>query len=147
MTISIKEAIKEQTKILMKERDKIGVETLRGLSTAIQYEELTQKKEPLDDQSAIEVVKRELKKRQEELEFNLQAGRTDTIENLKHEVAALERFLPAQMTKEALLATINEIKSSMPNPNMGLIMKSLKETYNGKYDSKLASEIVKEVLG
>ena len=50
------------------------------------------------------------------------------------------------MTPEELEAVVRKIKEGTPNANMGDIMKQLRTDYSGKFDGKLASDIVKKVL-
>lgn len=62
------------------------------------------------------------------------------------EIQILESFLPQQMSEEKLQTVVESIVVAADNPNMGLIMKELKDNYAGLYDGKTASKIAKEVL-
>lgn len=73
------------------------------------------------------------------------------VENAKevgneNEVVILQKYLPQQLSKDeltALISSIIEDYSYSSVKDMGKIMASLKETHAGRYDGKLASEIVK----
>jgi len=60
------------------------------------------------------------------------------------EIKLLKDFLPKTLTREETTEVVNDIISKYKNPNMGLIMKELKNVPD--LDMKLASSIVKEIL-
>lgn len=143
----MKAQLKDALKVAMKAGEKVRVETIRSALSAIQYEEVAQKVDELPAAGVIEILKREIKKRKEEEEFAAKANRPEAIAKLHQEMATLEGFLPQQLSSEALEKIIAELKAQNPQINMGLIMKALKDTHNGQYDSKLASEIAKRIAG
>jgi uncharacterized protein YqeY len=143
----MKAELKNALKAAMKAGEKVRVETIRSALSAIQYEEGAQKVDELPAAGAIEILKREIKKRKEEQEFAEKANRPEAIAKLDQEIATLEGFLPQQLSAEALEKVISELKAQNPQMNMGLIMKALKDSHNGQYDSKLASEIAKRIAG
>ncbi len=62
----------------------------------------------------------------------------------KLELEILMKYLPAQLTDEELTEVITTLYKEHSG-NMGLVMKSLKESHNGKYDGKKASEIFRGI--
>ncbi|HSA33854.1 MAG TPA: GatB/YqeY domain-containing protein [bacterium] len=67
----------------------------------------------------------------------------------KAEKAILEGYLPKQLTPEELAKAIEEIVATLPEKSpkaMGQVMAKLKELHAGRYDGKLASQLVKEKL-
>ena len=143
----MKKKLQEEMKNAMKSKDKLALNTIRGVLSAIQYEEMRKSKDALSDEEIISVIRSEIKKRVEALEYAEKDGRTETVEELKAEEAVLKNFLPEQMTEEELTAVVQGYKAENPAINMGEVMKKLKESYAGKYDGKLASSVVKSVLG
>lgn len=143
----MKEQLQNAVKEAMKARNKVVVETLRSVLTAIQYEEIEKKVEPLPADGILAIMQRELKKRREEIEFAEKANRPELKEKFLLEIAAIEKFLPKQLSGSELENILAQIKASTPGANMGAAMKSLKEKYAGQYDSKAASEIAKRVFG
>jgi uncharacterized protein YqeY len=93
------------------------------------------------------VLQREVKKRQEAIGFEEQAGRSEAKAKLVAEIAIIEEFMPKQMTAAELEAALVEYKSSTPGAVMGTAMKFLKDRFAGQYDGKSASEIAKKVFG
>lgn len=99
------------------------------------------------DAEVVQVVKKFIKGIDEILtrsasELGLSSTRAKAIK----EKEILETYLPQQLSEEELAIQIdaiivkqhiNEIKK------MGLVMKTLKERFDGQYDGKVASEIIK----
>ncbi len=61
----------------------------------------------------------------------------------------LKAYLPKQMSEDEMKNAISEIISEIGAESvrdMGKVMKSLKEKFNGQYDGKAASALVREIL-
>lgn len=65
-------------------------------------------------------------------------------DKLKAEKAALEVYLPQQLSEGEIEAIVRAQVAA--GANLGGVMKALKEGHAGRYDGKLASEVVKRVL-
>lgn len=130
----------------MKAKDKLSVETIRSLLSAIQYEEMSKKVDSLSDAQSIAVLKSELKKQQESLEFAKNDNRTDLCTELERRIQCINAFLPKQMTEQELEKVIGEIVQSPEVSNMGAVMQRLKADFDGQYDGKMASSLAKRVL-
>jgi uncharacterized protein YqeY len=61
------------------------------------------------------------------------------------ELALYEKYLPTLMTEVELQEVIKGIVAKTLKPNIGSVMKELKENYK-HYDGKMASTILKDVL-
>jgi uncharacterized protein YqeY len=142
----MKQKLQSALKDAMRARAQVKLDTIRALMSALEYEEV-QKGAPLDDAASTEIVKREMKKRKEEMEYAEKANRAEQIASLKEEMAVLEGFLPQQMSDGDLEALISGLKQNSPELNMGGIMKLLKERHTGQYDAKKASELAKRIGG
>ena len=66
--------------------------------------------------------------------------------SIEAEVEVIAEFLPKQMEQSEVEALIESIKSAHDSPNMGTIMKELSPQIKGKFNGKLASELVKKAL-
>ena len=143
----MKAQLKEALKTAMKAQDKLRLETIRAALTEIQYEEMQKSINDLGATECLQVVQREVKKRQEAIQFEEQAGRLAEKEKLVKEIVILEEFLPKQMSSEELEKIVLSLKEQTPGLSLNVVMKHLKDTYTGQYDGKSASEIAKRVLG
>jgi len=79
----------------------------------------------------------------------LSARGQDTAEQ-QCEIAVLNEYLPTQLDRIALETLVRAImvEANIAGPKaMGAIMAELKKNYSGQYDGKMASDVVKTVLG
>lgn len=143
----MKAKLKDALKLAMKAQDKLRLETIRSALTEIQYEEMQKSVTDLGATESVQVVQREVKKRQEAIQFEEQAGRVEQKEKLQKEIAILEEFLPKQMSGEDLEKVITTLKEQTPGLSLNVVMKHLKDNFAGQYDGKSASDIAKRVIG
>jgi uncharacterized protein YqeY len=101
----------------------------------------------LSPTESLQVVQREVKKRQEAIQFEEQAGRAEQKAKLQAEIAILEEFLPKQLSSDELEKIIADLKEATPGLALNVVMRHLKDNYAGQYDGKSASEIAKRVVG
>lgn len=96
------------------------------------------------DSEVTAVVKKFLKNIDETLAVF--KGNTDPrVEKYQVEKAILETYLPKQLTRDELLVAVKSIQEAGAT-DMGKIMAELKRLYDGRYDGKMASLVVREVL-
>ena len=125
--------------------------SLRMLKTALHNKEieLRPKKEELTDELAVEVVRREIKKRKEAIEMYEKGKRPDLAEKEKKELEMLSEYLPEQLSddkiKEVVLRVIEELVASSPG-DFGKVMGKVMAEVKGKAEGKKVSGIVKEAL-
>lgn len=143
----MKEDLRTAMKEAMKAKEKVRLETIRAILTAIQYEEVAKGTEDLPKDSIIAILQNEGKKRREAIEFAEKANRAEAIETLKLEIAVIENFLPKQLSAHELEKIVSDLRTVNPALNVGTAMKALKDGYLGQYDGKLASDVVRRVLG
>ena len=130
----------------MKARDMPRVYVLRGLLTAAKNLKVERRAQSLSEADLVQLVRREVRQREEAEEFAKKAGRDDAVEQNRAERAMLDAYVPAQMDAAALETVVRGIVASMPSPAMGPVMAALREQHAGQFDGKQASEIVKRVL-
>lgn len=143
----MKAQLRDALKAAMKAQDRVRLDTVRALLSEIQYEEMQKSVSELPPIECSAVLQREVKKRNESIQFEEQAGRSEQKAKLIKEIAVIEEFLPKQMSAQELEKTITDFKAATPGAALPLIMKHLKENFAGLYDGKSASEIAKRVLG
>lgn len=144
----MKEQFLQELKEAMREKDVIRKNTITLLRSAIlQVEKDTQKE--LNDDEIIGIVAKEVKKRKDAITDYEKAGREDIISDLNKEIEILSKYLPKQLSKEEIVALVDEaisnVNATSPK-DMGKVMQDLRPKTNGRADGKLVSEIVKEKL-
>ena len=110
--MTIQETVKAKLKEAMIAKDSVALMALRGISSGF-TNELVNKgippQEPISDEDAMAVLKREQKKRKDSIEQFVAGGREDLADSEKAELAIIEQFLP-QMMSEAEIETIVKAK-------------------------------------
>ena len=132
----------------MKSGDKFKLGVLRMLKSALQMEQISLNHE-LSDDEVLTVIRREVKKRNSSITEYEKFNKLDTVEDLKHEVAILEEYLPAMLSDEEIEKIIDETIAEYDNPDiksMGKIIAEVKTKTNGNADMSLVSKLVKESL-
>jgi uncharacterized protein YqeY len=130
----------------MKAREMPRVYVLRGLITAVKNLKVEKRGAALDEPDIVQLVRKEIRKREEAEEFATKAGRTDIVEQNRSERALLERYVPAQLDAQALEAVIREIAAAPDARSLGAIMAALRTRLAGQYDGRMASDIARKVL-
>jgi uncharacterized protein YqeY len=148
----IRDDIKAATIAAMKSGDKDSTGTLRLVSAAIKNRDIelrTSDKAPDDDLMVTEVLQKMIKQRRESADIYRKNGRDDRAEVEETEIAAIERFLPKQMSEAeargAIAAVIADIGASSIK-DMGKVMAEVKSRHAGALEPARASALVKEML-
>ena len=81
----------------MKDRAMTRVYVLRGVLTAAKNLKVEKRGAALDEAELVQIVRREIRKREEAEEFAVKAGRDDVIAQSREERAILEVYVPAPM--------------------------------------------------
>ena len=130
----------------MKAREMPRVYVLRGLLTAVKNLKVEKRGSAIAEADLVQLVRREIRKREEAEEFAAKAGRDELVEQNRSERAMLEAYVPAQLDAAALEQAIREIAAGAETPSLGAVMTALRERFAGRYDGKQASEIARRVL-
>lgn len=140
--------LKEAIKDAMRAKDAVRLAVLRGISAAATNEAVTKGKGPdgmLSDEELMSVIMRAAKQRKDSIDQFTAGGRPELAEGEKAELAVLETLLPAQMSREEIVAAAQAKATEMgvsdktgANKLMGMLMKDLK----GKADGTLVKEVV-----
>lgn len=105
-------------------------------------------KEPKDDK-VIKVIKSMLKKDNEAVEKANELGQEVTSRLSDEEKTILNSYLPKQLSEADLTIIVtNEIDANGydSQKDMGKLMGFLKANYDGQYNGKVASDLVKSLL-
>lgn len=136
----------------MKAKDTVKLGVVRGLSSAFTNELVKLGKMPQDelsDEEALAVIRRAVKQRKDSIEQFVAGGRPELADDEKAELAILETYLPAMMSREdvmkaaqAKMAEMGTVDKSKAGMFMGALMKDLK----GKADGDVVKSVVDELL-
>ena len=148
--MSIKEQLMADMKAAMKakEEGKLALNTIRMARAHIRQAEIDNGHADFNDDQVLAVLRKEVKQRKETLSEIESSGREDLVEQTKAEIDVLEKYLPAEMTPEAVEAAVKEIVDAMDpgQNNMGSVMKAVMAKLKGQADGKLINQIVRKLL-
>jgi len=134
----------------MKAKDKIRLEALRGVKKEfIEANTAKGAEGVLSDDTAIQILQKMAKQRNDSAEIYKQQGREDLAEKELAEVKVLEDYLPKQLSQEELEARLKEIiaKVGAASPaDMGKVMGTATKELAGVTTGKAISETVKKLL-
>ncbi len=146
--MSLLEKIDTDLKVALKNKVESELRTLRMLKSDIMYEK-TKGTEDLSEEKIIEVVKRALKKRKEAIEEFTKAARNDLADKEKEELEIIERYLPAQLSEEAITGIIDaKIKEigGITKKDFGKIMGTIMKDLKGQADGNIVKKILTQKL-
>ena len=131
-----------------KEEGKLALNTIRMARAHIRQAEIDNGHADFNDDQVLAVLRKEVKQREETLSEIESSGREDLVEQTKAEIDVLEKYLPAEMTPEAVEAAVKEIVDAMDpgQKNMGSVMKAVMAKLKGQADGKLINQIVRKLL-
>ena len=146
--LSLSEQIMSDMKEAMKARDKVRLNTVRMIKSALMNEKIKAGHD-LTAEEELTVLSREKKQREESIEEFTKANRKDLADETKQELAIVESYLPKQMTQEelnkAVSSAIAEV-NAQGKSDFGKVMKVLMPKIKGKADGKAASDVVRKQL-
>lgn len=146
--MSLSEQIMSDMKEAMKARDKVRLNTVRMIKSALMNEKIKAGHD-LTAEEELTVLSREKKQREESIEEFTKANRKDLADETKQELTIVESYLPKQMTQEelnqAVSSAIAEV-NAQGKSDFGKVMKVLMPKIKGKADGKAASDVVRKQL-
>ncbi|MDX1921829.1 MAG: GatB/YqeY domain-containing protein [Alphaproteobacteria bacterium] len=153
MTNSLREKITESLKAAMIAKDEASVSILRMINAAIKQKDIDVARPRGDQQispeEVLSLMQGMIKQRRESIELYKQGGRQELVDKENAEIAAIEKFLPKQMSEDEVRGVVKGLIASTGAAgikDMGKIMGVLKTQYAGQLDMGKASGIIKEML-
>lgn len=146
--MSLEKQLVEDMKLAMKSGDKSTLETIRLLRAQIKTASIDKRGE-LSESELTQVLQKEVKKRKESITMFKQGNREDLVNKETAELEIINRYLPEQMSEEALKAIVKETAQNIQaasEKDMGRLMGAVMPKVQGKADGKFVQQIVKNYL-
>jgi len=143
--------IQERLKEAMRARSVNEVMVLRGLVAAMKNLTIERRGTAggsgaqIGEAEIAQILRREIKQREEAIAFAEQAGRADLVDKNQREKRYLETYLPQSLGAADLEAAIARHYDAGA-VSIGPLMGKLKAEFGARLDGKLASEAVREFL-
>jgi|ERR1044072_777590 uncharacterized protein YqeY len=132
--MTVKDTVSNDLKTSMKEKNTKAVSILRVLKAELDRAEQGPK-------GKVEITQGILTSIVKKLIEGIKETTNDQVE-----ISILDSYLPKQLTEADMLVKINELKASGIEANLGAYMKAFKTEYEGQYDAKVLSNLVKSAL-
>lgn len=148
--MSLQQEVMTKLKEAMKAKDKVALESLRAIKSAILLAQTSGNSAELTSEDEIKLVQKLVKQRKDSAVLYKEQGRDDLADPELAQVEILAQFLPEQMSEEALKEIIKDIISKVgaaSMKDMGKVMGIASKQLAGKADGKAISNAVKELLG
>jgi len=144
----LKEEITTGVKQAMKAGEKVRLQTLRFLLSAVKNKEIDKRAE-LSEAEILQVISTSVKQHKDSIEQFRKGGRVDLAAQEEAELEVLTGFLPPQLTedeiKDVVASTATELGAETMK-DMGGLMKAVMARLKGRADGKLVQAAVKQRL-
>jgi len=147
--MALEATIMADLKEAMRAKDKITLEALRAIKTAILNEKTAVGAKEMTETDELKLLTKLRKQRVESATIFRDQNRADLAEPEEAQIEVIERYLPAMMSEDEIRAKVAEIiaatgASSMAD--MGKVMGQATGAMAGRADGKVISGIVRELL-
>ena len=130
----------------MKARDAQRVSVLRSVVAAAKHVKVERRVPELEEADLVQVMRREVRKREEAEEYAVKAGRDDLVTQNRAERAILESYVPAALGGAELERAIRDVLATGGERQIGAVMTALRQRYPGRVDGKAASDLARKIL-
>jgi uncharacterized protein YqeY len=149
--VKLEERVDVDLKDAMRARDATKLGVLRMLKSAMKYAAIEKSgaEAEISEAEAVQVIRKQVKQRQDSIESFEKGGRPELAAKEKEELSVLNGYLPQQMATEELTKivrdTIAELNATS-KAQMGAVMKALQAKIGGRVDGKTLSQEVQRQL-
>jgi uncharacterized protein len=149
MTLS--QRIDSDLKDAMRAKDAARLSVLRMLKSALKYSAIAKSdtEAELSDAEVAQVIRKQVKQRQDSIESFEKGGRTELAEKEREELSILNRYLPQAMSADEVANVVRETIAEIgakSKAQMGAVMKALQAKVAGRVDGKtLSAEVQKQL--
>ncbi|HEX3818493.1 MAG TPA: GatB/YqeY domain-containing protein [Chthoniobacterales bacterium] len=149
--MALSQKIDDDLKQAMRAKDATRLGVLRLLKSAVKYAAIEKSgaEGELDDAEATQVIRKQVKQRQDSIESFEKAGRDELAAKEKEELEILQSYLPAAMSAEELAQLVKETiaeTGATSKAQMGAVMKALGPKISGRADGRTVSQEVQRQL-
>jgi len=141
----LKDKLKTETVVALKSGDKRRVEVLRYAIALIDKRALQLPVDKMTEAEEIQVLRKELKNKEEAKEIFNKAGRNDLVEQQDYEIGVVKEYLPAEMSEAEIERIVNEA-IAQKGTNMGMVMGEVMRVIAGRAGGEIVAKIVRQKI-
>lgn len=147
--MSLTNQINQDIKAAMLAKEKGKLEALRAIKAALLLEATKEGGGDITEDAEIGILKKLYKQRRDAAAIYVEQDRADLAETENFQADVIEKYLPEQMSEEAVAEVIEAViaKVGATGPSdMGKVMGAAMGQLKGKADGGVISKVVKEKL-
>ena len=148
--MTLEQQIQEDIKAAMKAKDTVALAATRAVKGEILlFKTAEGGAKEVTDADVLKMIQKLIKQRKESAEQYSAAGRPELADNELAEAAAMEKYLPKQLSAEEVEAKVREIVAQVGATSirdMGRVMGVATKALAGQADGRAISAAVKSVL-
>ena len=149
--MKLQERVDSDLKDAMRAKDAIKLGALRMLKSALKYAEIEKSDADADlsETEAVQVIRKQVKQRQDSIESFEKGGRAELAAKEKQELSILNTYLPQAMSSDELSKLVRETIAEVgatSKAEMGAVMKAAQAKVAGRADGKTLSQEVSRQL-
>jgi uncharacterized protein YqeY len=149
--MNIQERIDSDLKEAMRARDTAKLGVLRMRKSALKYAAIAKSgaEAELSEAEAGQVIRKQVKQRQDSIESFEKGGRAELANKEKEELSTLNAYLPQAMSADEVEKTVREAIAEVgatSKAQMGAVMKAVQAKVAGRADGKTLSQEVSRQL-
>jgi uncharacterized protein YqeY len=151
--VNLSERVDSELKTAMREKNATKLGVLRMLKAALTNAAIEKggADSKLTDAEATQVIRKQVKQRQDSIESFEKGGRAELAAKEKEELSILQSYLPQAMSADEVSKVVRETIAEVgagSKAQMGAVMKALQAKVGGRADGKtLSAEVQKQLSG
>ena len=148
--MKIEEKINESIKDSMKEKNRLRLDSLRAIKSAILIEKTKSASKDLVEESVVlKILQKMVKQRNDSAKIYIEQNRKELAEVEVSQANIISEFLPTQLSESELSEMIDNVIEEVgaeSMKDMGKVISKVNEIVSGQAESRVIAEIVKKKL-
>ena len=147
--MSLEQKVFDDYKQAFKEKDDVKKGILNYIVAQLKNKKIELQKDLADD-DVVSVIKKEMKSRQEAIEFLEKAGKDEEIAVEKSNITVLQQYVPQMMSEEQLRALVQEKIEELGVQDLkaerGKVTGAIMATHKSVVDGKMLNDIMVSMM-
>ena len=148
--MKIEEKINESIKDSMKEKNRLRLDSLRAIKSAILIEKTKSgSKDQIEESVVLKILQKMVKQRNDSAKIYLEQNRKELAEVEISQANIISEFLPTQLSESELSEIIDKVIEEVgaeSMKDMGKVISKVNERVSGQAEGRVIAEIVKKKL-
>ena len=148
--MKIEEKINESIKDSMKEKNRLRLDSLRAIKSAILIEKTKSgSKDQIEESIILKILQKMVKQRNDSAKIYLEQNRKELAEIEASQANIISEFLPTQLSESELSKIIDKVIEEVAAESMkdmGKVISKVNERVSGQAEGRVIAEIVKKKL-